>query len=534
MYNGDIGVDFDSADNMIATDIIAHHNLGSCGVYLGAITPPAVGNTFTRITTYSNTNQGFCLGGSDNTIIQDSMIYNNGNIGMWVGAYAQNDVDGLTFRRNRVYGNKYGVMVQGATTENVALTYNLIYSNTEEGIYFKLASPSDIAYNNVLYANGKGLRVDDASTIANVRNNIFLDNATEIYVDADVNLALTVNYNDYYHTAGGTPFFWKGTSYNFVDWKTNSSQDANSINSDPLFTNAAGNDFTLQSSSPAINAGVDLGATYDDAIMPGSSWPSSVTTADQDLRGSGWEIGAYVYPVPQAPTIGTPSALSPSSIRWAFTDNSNDETGFKIYDSNDNTVNSATPDGLSYLDETGLSCGTSYSGRYIKAYNSYGESVASAVASSQSTNICGEGVIVGIIGSRGGTLGMAAPTIPPQTSAEPASPSQGGPGQIAQTPSAPPVLAPFIFTADLKLGMKGNDVKQLQIFLNQHLDVPLAKTGPGSPRNETDFFGPLTKAAVIRCQEQHAKEILAPWGLTKGTGFVGKTTRAKINELMMK
>ncbi|KKT29040.1 MAG: hypothetical protein UX43_C0010G0024, partial [Candidatus Giovannonibacteria bacterium GW2011_GWB1_46_20] len=63
---------------------------------------------------------------------------------------------------------------------------------------------------------------------------------------------------------------------------------------------------------------------------------------------------------------------------------------------------------------------------------------------------------------------------------------------------------------------------------------PLAKTGPGSPRNETDFFGPLTKAAVIRCQEQHAQEILAPWGLTKGTGFVGKTTRAKINELMMK
>ena len=81
--------------------------------------------------------------------------------------------------------------------------------------------------------------------------------------------------------------------------------------------------------------------------------------------------------------------------------------------------------------------------------------------------------------------------------------------------------------------MKGNDVKQLQIFLNQRLDVPLAKSGAGSPGNETDFFGPLTKAAVIRYQEQHAQDILAPWNLTKGTGFVGRTTRAKINEMMV-
>jgi len=48
----------------------------------------------------------------------------------------------------------------------------------------------------------------------------------------------------------------------------------------------------------------------------------------------------------------------------------------------------------------------------------------------------------------------------------------------------------------------------------------------------TGNFLSLTKAAVIRFQEKYASEILAPWEIEKGTGFVGETTRAKINELL--
>lgn len=47
----------------------------------------------------------------------------------------------------------------------------------------------------------------------------------------------------------------------------------------------------------------------------------------------------------------------------------------------------------------------------------------------------------------------------------------------------------------------------------------------------TGNFLTLTKNAVIRFQEKHALEILSPWELTKGNGFVGKLTRDKINEL---
>lgn len=87
------------------------------------------------------------------------------------------------------------------------------------------------------------------------------------------------------------------------------------------------------------------------------------------------------------------------------------------------------------------------------------------------------------------------------------------------------------FNRDLKLGDSGEDVRELQKVLNSNAGTVVANDGPGSAGNETEYFGTLTKWAVISFQEEYRSEILTPGGLSAGTGFVGPATRAKLNSL---
>ncbi|HDZ54324.1 hypothetical protein LCGC14_0509930 [marine sediment metagenome] len=83
------------------------------------------------------------------------------------------------------------------------------------------------------------------------------------------------------------------------------------------------------------------------------------------------------------------------------------------------------------------------------------------------------------------------------------------------------------FEENLFYGLRNdNRVKCLQEFLkDQGTEIYPEGLISGN-------FLSLTKASVIRFQEKYAQDILAPWELTEGTGYVGETTRAKINEIL--
>jgi hypothetical protein len=87
-----------------------------------------------------------------------------------------------------------------------------------------------------------------------------------------------------------------------------------------------------------------------------------------------------------------------------------------------------------------------------------------------------------------------------------------------------------VFYRNLSVGAVGDDVRNLQKELNKNVSTRLVDNGPGSPGNETVYFGPLTKDAVVRYQELYSEEVLIPIGLHSGTGFVGSMTRGKLNK----
>ena len=86
-------------------------------------------------------------------------------------------------------------------------------------------------------------------------------------------------------------------------------------------------------------------------------------------------------------------------------------------------------------------------------------------------------------------------------------------------------------TRTLSVGSRGADVRELQVFLNSDPDTRIATNGPGSPGNESTYFGALTAKAVSRLQIKYAVDALVPAGLSAPTGIVGYFTRTLIYKL---
>ena len=78
----------------------------------------------------------------------------------------------------------------------------------------------------------------------------------------------------------------------------------------------------------------------------------------------------------------------------------------------------------------------------------------------------------------------------------------------------------YQFLRNLELGSTGDDVIQLQKFLNTHGFV-IALTGAGSLNHETNRFGTLTKLSLIKYQKSKS--------ITPAAGYFGTVTRGVVN-----
>ena len=85
----------------------------------------------------------------------------------------------------------------------------------------------------------------------------------------------------------------------------------------------------------------------------------------------------------------------------------------------------------------------------------------------------------------------------------------------------------FQFDANLRHGDISEDVNHLHKALKEQ-----GFTISASEENQT-YFGDSTLNAVREFQEKYAEDVLSPWNLVQGTGFVGQTTRTQLNNVYM-
>lgn len=124
----------------------------------------------------------------------------------------------------------------------------------------------------------------------------------------------------------------------------------------------------------------------------------------------------------------------------------------------------------------------------------------------------------------GGGGGAVAPVVPSQTKVAVAQVQVSLPS-VAKALSVSPV-----FNRNLKIGITSSDVKRLQQLFNSDSDTKVAESGVGSPGNESDYFGALTKEALKKFQKKYGI-VFSGDENTTGFGLFGSKTRAKIAEI---
>ena len=224
-------------------------------------------------------------------------FYNNFIVGSMSPIVLEPDPGAASFYSNKVYNNIL-VNIEGKTVGGVDDPhppgsgidgdegYVLVVRNT--------SNPSKIynyIYNNTLY----GGRADGIAVAQQyvVENNIIYGTSNSYDTITTPNTSI-IDYNLYYLGQWGGAFYANNVGLNWSQWQAKGF-DAHSINGvNPTFTNGSGSipastpwslsypvplnllatDFQLQSSSPAIHTGVNVGLTSDYAGNPVHNPPS--------------------------------------------------------------------------------------------------------------------------------------------------------------------------------------------------------------------------------------------------------------------
>ncbi len=221
---------------------------------------------------------GVYIDGGANILIERNLIHNV-DIGIEMASeHSGRNTANVTARNNLVYfGNSAGVSIGGYASkvggsDHVTIVNNTLYKNdgknTGSGEFqIQYHATNNIFKNNIVYAGAQALAIHNFTTsVAN---------------PADV------DYNLYFSPGGatGTTFVWNNKTYGtFTAYQSGSGKDGNGKFSDPQFLNGTTPDLHVQSTSPAVNAGINLGS----AVVGTLDFAGNAR-----VQGSNIDIGGY-------------------------------------------------------------------------------------------------------------------------------------------------------------------------------------------------------------------------------------------------
>ena len=279
---------------------------------------------------------------ADNSVIENNIVYDAQKGAIYLDAAKNNIIrynfiygttNSLFHRTANFVGSGLGVTDElhvPARSENNSFYGNMV-ANTYKGIAIG-ANNHDFenseVYNNVFVDNNIGISYyvipSGSSTNSFIKNNIIWQPSADSQHDVSASTpGLTWSHNLWGSDPGayvtgtgdviGLPLLEKTT-----DWQN--------MTAGTIF----GSNFTLQSSSPAIDNGTNLGSPYDVGLNSVSVWPDSISYFNHSIYGSGWEIGAFVYSVAagSAPNITSWQNDKTSNNTLDFTINISEEVNF--------------------------------------------------------------------------------------------------------------------------------------------------------------------------------------------------------------
>ena len=296
--------------------------------------------------------EGIDAKGSINVKIFGNNVYDMARVGIYVDCYT-NDPLNIEVYNNTVSNSKAansgaaedGIRVgaeEGGNVSNIKIYNNILYNIAQSGIVVSnwTGSGSEPKFSNISIYN-------------NTTYNTGVKSGGGINIQGSQNSGLTIRNNLLSKSRSFNIQSSSGATISNNLFDGGSTNGASAVSGNPLFMNAAGNNFHLQSTSMAINAGTSTGAPMIDFDLQARP------------QGGQVDIGAFEYgssssdtTAPSAPAGLGGTASSPTNVNLTWTASTDNVavTGYKIYR---NGVETGTNTTTSYAD-SGVVAGTSY------------------------------------------------------------------------------------------------------------------------------------------------------------------------------